>query len=517
MRIRLNSLKLRTALALASVLVLLLVLNAAILIPRAWREQRLGIEATARVYARLTTRPLCEAYNLYYASGYLKFRELTGSLLRDSPDVTGVRIVDVDGQLLFDSETLEGGPAAAASSLPEGPQLDAVRQLEPSFVEDPEASGGFVIVSPFIEEWGRHHLSVIYRFSYANVRPRILRQIYTTGGVAIAAVAAAWLLGVLLTSRITRPLELLTRGARAIAQGRFDQRIVVRSGDEVQLLADAFNHMAEELSASIRELQTTLENLAAANRELSERNAELEQFAHTMSHDLKTPLVTIRGFCGFLEDHANKGDLPALRRDVDRISAAAAHMQRLLDELLSFSRAGRLLSHEELPLGELVRTAIEAVRARHPDVQLEADVEEQLPVVEGDRTRLQEAFERLVDNALKFRRAGGPLHLTVGRRPGDEGQVIFVRDDGAGIEPAYQAKVFGLFEKLDPRSAGAGVGLTLVRKIVEAHGGRVWLESVGAGQGTTVHVQFPLPSATAPRAAGDPATPAASADPLSDR
>lgn len=493
MRSRFNSLKVRTALALAAVLVLLLLLNAAILIPRAWREQRRGIEATARVYARLTTRPLCEAYSLYYASGYLKFRELAGSLLRDSPDVVAIRVVDVEGAVLFDSTALDAGAPAAQPQrvLPEGRTLEAVRQLDPSFLADEPEGDGFEIVSPFIEEWGRHQLSVIYRFSYANVRPRILQQIYTTGGVAIAAVVAALLLGVALTNHITRPLELLTAGARAIAEGRFDQRIEVRSGDEVQVLADTFNHMASELSGSIRQLQLSAENLAAANRELSERNAELEQFAHTMSHDLKTPLVTIRGFCGFLEDHARKGDLAALQRDLGRISAAAGHMQRLLDELLSFSRAGRLVAREPVPLAELAHTAIDNVRIRHAGATFESVVAGDLPVVAGDRARLLEALEGLVDNAVKFGSGRSGLRVEIGRRPEAKGHVVYVRDNGIGIDPAYHPKVFGLFEKLDSRSEGTGVGLTLVRKIVEAHGGHVWLESEGAGRGTTVLLAFP--------------------------
>ena len=511
MQSRLNSLKFRTALALAAVLVLLLLLNAAILIPRAWREQRRGIESTARVYARLTTRPLCEAYSLYYASGYLKFRELAGSLLHDSPDVAAIRIVDVEGAVLFDSTALEAGAPSGQPprSLPEGQTLEAVRQLDPTFLHAEPNADRFEIVSPFIEEWGRHQLSVIYRFSYANVRPRILQQIYTTGGVAIAAVGAALLLGLLLTNRITRPLELVTRGARAIAEGRFDQRIEVRSGDEVQVLADTFNHMASELSASVSQLQLSAESLAAANRELSERNAELEQFAHTMSHDLKTPLVTIRGFCGFLEDHARKGELVSLQRDLGRISAAAGHMQQLLDELLSFSRAGRLVTREPLALGELARTAIDNVRTRHPGASFEAVVADDLPVIAGDRARLLEALESLVDNAVKFGGVRPGLRVEVGTRAEAKGHVIYVRDNGIGIDPAYHPKVFGLFEKLDARSEGTGVGLTLVRKIVEAHGGHVRLESEGAGKGTTVLLAFPVavpaePGARGPATAGRP-------------
>ncbi len=121
------------------------------------------------------------------------------------------------------------------------------------------------------------------------------------------------------------------------------------------------------------------------------------------------------------------------------------------------------------------------------------DVQPGLPSVHGDRTRLLEVLQNLIENAVKFRSGQGEPVVEVGSRPGPDGPVVYVRDNGVGIDPRYHDRVFALFERLDPRVEGTGVGLALVKRIVEVHGGRVWVESEGAGKGATFC--FTLPEA----------------------
>jgi signal transduction histidine kinase len=119
------------------------------------------------------------------------------------------------------------------------------------------------------------------------------------------------------------------------------------------------------------------------------------------------------------------------------------------------------------------------------------DIRPGLPVVDGDRHRLLEVLQNLIENAVKFRSGQGEPVVEVGSRPGPDGPVVFVRDNGIGIDPRYHDRVFALFERLDPRVEGTGVGLALVRRIVEVHGGRVWVESDGAGRGSTFCFTLP--------------------------
>ena len=219
---------------------------------------------------------------------------------------------------------------------------------------------------------------------------------------------------------------------------------------------------------------------------LEAKNAELERFTYTASHDLRSPLVTIGSYLSHVEDAAARGDLKALAADVDRIRRAALRMDLLLKDLLELSRVGHVLAPPQpLPFGELAVEAVDLVRGRLAARGIEVDVEKELPVVHGDRGRLLEVLQNLIDNAAKFMGEQTAPRIAIGVRSGGDETVFFVRDNGTGIDPAHHERVFGLFDKLDPRGDGTGVGLALVKRIVELHGGRIWVESEGALKGAT--------------------------------
>lgn len=219
--------------------------------------------------------------------------------------------------------------------------------------------------------------------------------------------------------------------------------------------------------------------------ELRTKNEELQSFTYTVSHDLKAPLVTISGFMGYLEQDARKSDIERLNKDILRINEAVVKMQRLINELLELSRIGRLANPpEKVSFGEIVREALELVEGHLKERQARVEVEANLPSVCGDRARLVEVVQNLVDNSVKFMgdQAEPLIEIGVDR---SRNLAFFVRDNGVGIEPEQHERVFGLFNKLDAKSEGTGIGLALVKRIVEVHGGKVWVESEGIGKGST--------------------------------
>jgi PAS domain S-box-containing protein len=220
--------------------------------------------------------------------------------------------------------------------------------------------------------------------------------------------------------------------------------------------------------------------------ELEAKNAELERFTYTVSHDLKSPLITIRGFIGFVEQDAERGNLERLRADLARIGEATNKMQDLLEDLLELSRVGRIANPAEvIPLAAVAHEAAELVAGQLTSRGVQLSIAADLPQVLGDRVRLREVFQNLIDNAVKFMGDQAEPRIEIGvRRAGSE-VVCFVRDNGRGIDPRYHDKVFNLFDKLDPQSEGTGVGLALVKRIIEVHGGRIWVESEGGGGGAT--------------------------------
>ncbi len=227
-------------------------------------------------------------------------------------------------------------------------------------------------------------------------------------------------------------------------------------------------------------------------QELEAKNAEMERFTYTVSHDLKSPLVTIRGFAGFLEKDAAAGDAAGMKRDIEKIVTAAERMRRLLDELLELSRIGRVVNPPtEASFTELAREAAEAVAGQIGDRGVEIAITQGMPTVAGDRVRLLEVVQNLIDNGVKFMGDQASPRIEIGFKREGEETVFHVRDNGQGIDPAYHSKIFDLFERLDPRVDGTGIGLALVKRIVEVHRGRIWVESDGRGCGTSFCFTLP--------------------------
>ncbi len=220
--------------------------------------------------------------------------------------------------------------------------------------------------------------------------------------------------------------------------------------------------------------------------ELEVKQAEMEQFTYTVSHDLKSPLITINGFVGMIENHVQSKDWETLSRDLDRIRLASSKMQALLADLLELSRVGRRERlHETVSLNKVVDEAVQLVSVQIAEREVVVDIADNLPAVLGEHQRLQEVFQNLIDNAVKFMGEQQAPRIEIGMRNDEEEIVFFVRDNGPGIDPTYQQRIFGLFERLDFAVEGTGVGLALVKRIVERHGGRIWVESDGKGNGTT--------------------------------
>jgi PAS domain S-box-containing protein len=227
--------------------------------------------------------------------------------------------------------------------------------------------------------------------------------------------------------------------------------------------------------------------------ELQLKNEELERFTYTVSHDLKSPLITIKAFAGALQQDVAAGRRERLEGDLKRIADATDRMTELLNDLLELSRIGRIINPpSNFALGDLVREVIELLAGLVRQSGVEITVQRDLPWVRGDRSRLIEVFQNLIENSIRFMGKQPRPMIEIGMREQERRRVFFVRDNGIGIEPRYHETVFGLFNKLDARTAGTGLGLALVRRILEVHGGKIWVESEGHGRGSTFC--FTLPS-----------------------
>ena len=229
-------------------------------------------------------------------------------------------------------------------------------------------------------------------------------------------------------------------------------------------------------------------------KELAEKNIELERFTYTVSHDLKSPLVTIKTFLGYLPQDMTAADKQRVEKDLLFMNNAADKMGLLLQELLEMSRIGRIINPPvKITFAELIKEAISIVAGSIADRGVKVQVGGESVTLYGDRSRLTEIWQNLLENAVKFIGDRSSPQIDIGvERHGSE-TVFFVRDNGIGIDPQYQSKIFNLFEKIEAKTEGTGMGLAIVKRIVELYQGRIWVESKGLGQGTSFF--FTLPGA----------------------
>jgi signal transduction histidine kinase len=229
--------------------------------------------------------------------------------------------------------------------------------------------------------------------------------------------------------------------------------------------------------------------------ELQDKNVELRAFTFAISHDLKNPLVTIKGFLGMLQKDIASGNPKDVETSIRFISKAATEMEGLLKDLLNLSRVGHLVqSYESIPFSHLARVTTQMMAEQIRERGIQLTVKEDTTELWGDPVRMKQVLLNLMTNAVKFMGDQPDPEIEIGVRRGTNGPVFFVKDNGIGVEPKYYDNIFGLFNKLDLKTEGTGVGLAIVKRIIQLHNGRIWVESEGKGKGATFC--FTLPNET---------------------
>ena len=332
--------------------------------------------------------------------------------------------------------------------------------------------------------------------AYAPLYASILR----TAILLLLGLGMAVLASFLIGRRVVRPVQILREGAARFGSGVMDHRIEVRTGDELQALAEEFNQMADRLQESYAGLELKVEE---RTRDLSEAMEQLEiaskhksQFLANMSHELRTPMNAILGYTELITDEIY-GEVPEPIREVlERVQQSGQHLLGLINAVLDLAKieAGQLtLSLANYALQEVVQTVFMSVEslAAEKQLALNVDLPPDLPPGTGDAQRISQVLLNLIGNALKFTETG---EVGIQVTATDDQFTVAVSDTGAGISEADQQTIFEEFQQADTSSTrkhgGTGLGLAIAKKIVEMHGGRIWVES-SLGKGSTFWFTIP--------------------------
>lgn len=275
----------------------------------------------------------------------------------------------------------------------------------------------------------------------------------------------------------------------------FEQRLAAQHAATAERLRRAHDELEERVAQRTRELRELSDELARSN-------AELERFAYIVSHDLKEPLRSITGFSGLLQRKLGPSLEPDTEQYLEFIVGGAKHMQALIDGLLDYARAGA--AQEEMrrvEMDQLVSTVLTQLAASVDEAGAQVVVEP-LPPVQGDPIRLVQLFQNLIGNALKFR-AEAPPQIRIRVKDLGRQWQFALSDNGIGIDPKHSQRIFEVFQRLHGREeyTGTGIGLAICKKIVESHGGRIWVEAE-PGKGTSFFFTLPKAPATPTDAGG---------------
>ncbi len=322
--------------------------------------------------------------------------------------------------------------------------------------------------------------------SLAAVQEQVRREFLIISGLSALYIVVGLLIAFWLYQSILGPIDVLTQSVKRFKRDR-QARAHVTSRDELRTLAEEFNRMAD----SIQERDERLERV---NRELRKANQVKSEFLAVMGHELKTPIHAIRGYSQLLLEGIDGSLTVAQQEDLENIVKSGDHLRALIDNILQFSKleaGGETLHPTEVEVGRLLEEALQNVKvlAREKGIELHAHANGLR--IQADETKLKQVLINLLSNALKYT-PRGQVDVTVERR---NGEVLFaVKDTGIGIPEEYHEKIFEPFTQLDSSTTrpwgGLGLGLSIVKKYVEMHGGRIWLTS-RVGAGTTFYFTIP--------------------------
>lgn len=402
-------------------------------------------------------------------------------------------------ELIVDLDAIERAAASWRSSFAE-PVIASITPNTPTVVSADVVERGKVGFDRIraLFDGQNQHLADARAAGIANLDHIRFWRNAVLGAIVVVLLATAVALAIVMRRAVTRPLSVLAASCRRITEGSFAEKIVPQGPKDIRAIAVDVEDMRQRIVTELEASRSAEAQLDEQTVELRRSNAELEQFAYVASHDLQEPLRKVTSFCQLLEkrygDQLDERGIEYIDFAVD----GAKRMQVLINDLLTFSRVGRLHSAQsDVELDSALNAALAnltmAIDESGAEIIRPADP---LPRVVGDPTLLAMLWQNLIGNAVKFRREGVAPRIVIEAQPDGEQWLITMSDNGIGIGPEFIDKVFVIFQRLHGRDAygGTGIGLALCKKIVEHHGGTIWIDT-SYTEGTRFRFTLPKPVA----------------------
>ncbi|HVQ01384.1 MAG TPA: ATP-binding protein [Candidatus Thermoplasmatota archaeon] len=540
---RFNSVKIKVILPLLVILLVVFLTSSLLIIDRESKAAKETIVNTATSFSSLSVAYVMDNYVLYFDSGFYRFTAVMDELMKLNTNLIGMQVVDVNGKILFDSAEIQEGKydehANGERFLTNATLMQSAGDPTATVLLN-ETTRRIDIMQPYFETGGGHEYSVRYVYSLANLDAMNQEMIVTISMYSgIFIIVSFVLIYFLFNHFVSSPIGELTKGVRTMSSGTLGYKVNVKAKDEIGELATAFNTMSADLKVSRDNLEgysKNLEKLVAertkeleekthrlvqinkdlttAREELNVLNKELEQrvqkrtqevetllkqkdeFINQLGHDLKNPLGPLINLLPLLEDQENdaakKEMLTVLHRNAD-------YMKNLVVKTLDLAvlnSPNTKFSMETLNLSKEINQIINNKKILFDEkkVRISNTISPSLKVA-ADRLRLEELLTNILENSVKYSEDG--CTITVKAEPTDDMVKVSIADTGIGMTKEELNQIFDEFYKADSARhdiQSTGLGMSICKRIVEKHGGSIWVESPGPRQGTTVF--FTLPTAS---------------------
>lgn len=429
----------------------------------------------AIAFTKLSTKPLAEAKELYFDSGYFKFKEVFSEIQKLDPSIKKIQFIDVNGKIIFDSDKIgESSYEGSDNNFVDQATLEKVISAEPEYVYNPKNSSELTeIFYPYFSNWGSHPYTLRYLISYDEIKANIITVVEQT--ILLFIIFFIFVVLAITTSvgrLILSPITQLNRLTEKISAGKYGERIQLKTGDEIENLADSTNKMAEKLEQDIIDLQ--------------ELDKLKDEFIDIAAHNFRTPVTHIRFDLDFLKTKLT-GKIGTKELDVIKdINSSNESLTLLIDDLLNITT----LEKEKMKLVkfqpfDLVTTIKEAAdiygrNAQKKNITFKVDISKNTKAeVLGDPPKVREVIGNIVENAFKFTKEKGSVWIQLEESPKE--YIVTIKDTGIGISKEEIPKIFNKFHRatdiLTYDYEGRGLGLYISKLIVEAHNGHIWVES----------------------------------------
>jgi len=539
--VKFHSLRIKLILPILFILIIIFFASSYIIIDREYNAARTSLITNVESFASLSVESLVNNHLRYYESGFYQYIQIVDNLMNLNNDIISLQMVDVNGKILFDSAEIDDGKYEEF--------FNGERYLEDNeSIERAAASTASTkiyeekklieIIQPYNEEWGRHDYSVRFYASLSSLDDMTNEMVFTISVLSgIFIIISFFLIFILFKWFITKPVGELIKGVRLMSKGEMGQTVKINSNDELGELSSAFNNMSIALKESQDKLKDYSENLEKLvkkrteeldekNKYLKEINKDLnlarenlnklnktlekrvkkrtievdtllkqkDEFVNQLGHDLKTPLMPLSTLIPLLinkeNDPTKKEWLEVLERNVDYMKGIVIKTL----ELAKLNSPKTKFSLEKINLKEEVERTIENKMTLFDNkkIKLKNNISNGY-FVQADRLRLEELLTNLIENSIKYNKNSGEISINAEKEKNFV--KVSVKDTGIGMSGDQINHIFDEFYKADQSRhdfESSGLGMTISKRIVERHNGKIWVESPGIGKGTTVYFTLPL-------------------------